>query len=115
MQYLDPIRAISGGTVYAGAELTVTQSAVPVAIYADPDLTTALPVPLKADAAGRYPPIYVPEGTYTVSIPDASIEEEVTVGLLPLAFDQGQPKDDAGQAMSGAMRTFYAARTTELA
>jgi hypothetical protein len=113
--YLDPIRAISGGTVFAGAELTVTDGASAVTIYADPGLTVKLPNPIKADSAGRYPPIYVPEGTYTVEIPDASIDEEITVGAVPLSFDQGQPKDDDGSALPNAVRTFFQAGTTELA
>lgn len=114
-QYLDPIRATDGAAIYPGAELTVTQAGLPVVIYADPARTVPLENPLTANAAGRYPPIYVPEGTYTASIPDAGIEQEIVVGLLPLAFDQGQPMDDAGQPLPLAHRTFFQADTTELA
>jgi hypothetical protein len=123
LQFRDPVRAISGATVYAGAFVRVsatgTNDAVP--IYADPGLSVRLSNPLRSDVAGRLPAIYCdPEVVYRVRATDADggilfTEDDIDGVMQPLALPYADPRDDNGNLMPGATRTFYVARTTELA
>ncbi len=120
--YRDPVRAISGGTIYPGARLSVFESdgETLAAIYADVALDIRLSNPLTADSAGRLPPIYAALGVELVArLVDAGgetvFEEAITPDLMPLAVYGTDPRDDRGELMPGATRTFYAEDTTELA
>jgi hypothetical protein len=119
--YLDPLRAISGSTIYPGATLVVTDNGDNVVqLFADPDLTVPLTHPVKADSAGNFPALYVQAGEYTptgtIAYGGAEVLE-LTLNWVNghLSADQGKPRDEDGEAMPGAARTFYQSRTTELA
>lgn len=121
LQYLDPIRAATGGTIYAGALLSVFESdgETRAAIFADAQRQAPLSNPLEANAAGRFPAVYVALGaTYRVLVTDADensiIDQSLSPALLPLAISDAQPLDDNGAALPNAQRIFYAAQTTTL-
>lgn len=51
-----------------GASLTFEVDGQPAAVYADGDLSAALPNPVRADSGGRFPPIYLDDSlTYDVN------------------------------------------------
>jgi hypothetical protein len=119
LRFRDPIRAISGSTVYPGASIEVREADDSLApIYAEPAFQTPIPNPLKADAAGFFPPIYGSGYTPLTSIiTDADGVEIIELedwGNRPIAADD-DPRDNAGSRMPGATRTFYQGDTTELA
>lgn len=122
LQYLDPIRAITGGTIFPGALLSVFEAdgETLASIFADAEQTTPLSNPLESNAAGRLSAVHVALGvSYRVLVIDADgntvIDQSVTPAILPLAISSDQPRDDNGEQMPDAVRTFYAARTTVLA
>lgn len=120
-KYREPVRAISGGTVYAGAWLMVfDEDEELAAIFADAERTTRLPNPIRADAAGYFPPIYVdPDADHRCVLVDAAGDEIFDVEALGeralLSVSDEDPRDAAGAPLPLATRTFFAARTTELA
>lgn len=119
--FRDPIRAIVGGVVYPGATLSIfnDDSVTRTAIYADPGFETLLSNPLTANAAGRFPAIYVATGVvYRALLQSAAgatvFDQFTTPRVLPLGVIDSQPRDDGGDLMPFAVRTFYAAQTTAL-
>lgn len=122
IQYRDPVRAISGAAVYPGASLSVFESdgVTLAAIYADVEQETRLGNPMTADSAGRFPLIYADLGVeLIVRLVDADdtevFEEAITPDIVPIAVYDTTPRDDTGELMPGAARTFYAEDTSELA
>src|SRR5262245_4993498 len=119
MLYRHPIRAISGSTLYPGAELSVfaggEDSENLAALFADLALTVPLPNPIAADAAGYYPAIYVAEGEYWARCGvDAEAFSAEAFGS-PLSIDGQALADDAGRPIPNAVLTLYGSRTTALA
>ena len=106
MIYTPPLAAIYGDS------LTVTQASAPVAIYADPELTSPLRNPLPADAAGQFPPVYLADGTYDIEC--GSFSDSVTPSLLPLSIST-DPYAKNGVVYPYSVRTFYQSHTDELA
>lgn len=123
VKYIDPVRAIAGSQVYPGASLSVFESGTEtvVPLFADPGLGTPLPNPITADAAGRFPPLYVPveaNRAYRLLVrnSDGNVvidEGSFTPLTAPLSPFDASPRDDAGRSLPLATRTFYQAQTTE--
>lgn len=119
--YRDPVRAISGGVIYPGASLVVNEfGGERAAIYADAAHETPLPNPVAADSAGYFPPIYVaPDQDYGVVILSrdgtAIFSDTITPSLAPISISDADSRDLSGRALPFGRKTFYAARTTELA
>lgn len=122
LQYLPPIRAIDGATIYPGGLLSVyaADGSTLLETFADVDLSTKLPNPLEADIAGRFTPVYVsPDAMLRVLVTDpignTVIDEDDILPLIaPLAIENLQPRNDAGAVLPLATYTFYRVETTQL-
>jgi hypothetical protein len=122
LQYMRPVRAISEDQVAPGGSLAVLISgtSTEAALYADSALTVRLANPLRADAGGYLPAVYLSaDERYDITIHDAEgglVREEIDFLPLiaPLALDDSDPRDLGGDAMPLATLTFYLANTTEL-
>lgn len=119
--YREPVRAISGGSVYPGASLSVyDEEDALAAIYAESERITRLPNPIRADAAGYFPAIYVdPDEDHQCVLQDASGNEVFDLPTLGerslVVVSDDDPRDAAGAPLPLATLTFLVSRTTELA
>lgn len=122
LQYMRPVRAIADGTIAPGGSLSVliAGTETEAALYADTAMTVRLANPLRADSGGYFPPVYVSASErYDIEIADEfgnviDAAEDFLPLIAPLALDDSDPRDLAGDAMPFATLTFYLARTTEL-
>lgn len=118
--YKQPPRAVDLlGTLLPGASLTFYAYGTDdkLAAYADPELTTKLPNPVRANSAARFPAFYFPADVLYRAV--LTFEDVEQWDLDPLEEFPGTDSltvlDDAGEPMAEAVRTFWLSRTTELA
>lgn len=114
----------SDGLVIPGAKLYFYASGTttPLTVYNDSDLAGGHEhaVPVVADSAGRFAPIYIPTGAYKVKLTDAADVEIYTVDELDTGLPAGSgvlPVANGGTAAStaaGARTALGAAAAADL-
>lgn len=92
-------RPIKGGNVYTYDAQTTN----PRTVYRDPNLASAHTFPIKTDAYGRIPPIYVGVGPYKVVLKDASNGLISAVDQLPGGTDTSATVTPVGTTIGTGM------------